>query len=305
MRGQGIGGPVVTQEGKTIVKLPKFDYAIPTTVQEAVALLAAANGTAKLLAGGQSLVPILAFRLAQPSTLVDIGRIAGLDQIEIDATGVRLGARVRWCDIEADPNLAVAHPLLVAAITHVAHYAIRTRGTVGGSLAHADPAAEMPGVAVVCDAEITVVGPSGSRSVPAASFFLGPLTTALKHSEIITQVRLPPWPADRRWGFEEFARRCGDFALAGVAAFYDLDAVGHATNVHIGVLGVSGRPQRLTAAEAVLDGRAVDADTIAAAAEKAAQMVDPPNDIHGTSRYRRALLRSLLERALRSAGTRH
>ena len=283
------------------MKLPKFDYAAPTTVEEAVALLAAANGGAKLLAGGQSLVPILAFRLAQPSTLVDIGRIAGLDQIKIDAMGVHLGARVRWCDIEADANLAVAHPLLVAATTQVAHYSVRTRGTVGGSLAHADPAAEMPCVAVVCEAEITVVGPSGTRSVPAASFFLGPLTTALEHSEIITQIRLPPWPPKRRWGFEEFARRRGDFALAGVAAFYDLDAMGHAANVHIGVIGVSERPQRLAAAEAVLDGCAVDADTIGATAEKAAQLVDPPNDIHGTSRYRRALLRSLVERALRSA----
>jgi aerobic carbon-monoxide dehydrogenase medium subunit len=285
------------------MKLPKFDYASPATVHEAVALLAAGNGTAKLLAGGQSLVPILAFRLAAPSMLVDIGRIAGLDTIEIDAAGIHLGARVRWCDIEADTRLAAAHPLLAAAITHVAHYSIRKRGTVGGSLAHADPAAEMPGIAVACDAEFTLVGPSGSRSVPAASFFLGPLTTVLAPDELITRVRLPPWPRTRRWGFQEFARRRGDFALAGVAAFYDLDTAGHATNTHIGVIGVNDRPQRLAAAEAVLDGRVVDADSITATAEMAAQVIDPPDDIHGTSRYRRALLASLVERALTSAST--
>ena len=134
------------------MKLPKFEYANPTTVREAVALLAAGNGTAKVLAGGQSLVPILAFRLAMPSMLVDIGRIAGLDTIEIGDAGIHLGARVRWCDIEANTDLTVAHPLLAAAITHVAHYSIRKRGTVGGSLAHADPAAEMPGIAVAFDA---------------------------------------------------------------------------------------------------------------------------------------------------------
>src|ERR1700693_2341188 len=133
------------------MKLPKFDYACPTTVQEAVALLATSNGTAKLLAGGQSLVPLLAFRLTAPSMLVDLGRIAGLDKIEIDNAGGHVGARVRWSDIEADARLATSHPLLAAAVTHVAHYSIRKRGTVGGSLAHADPAAEMPGIAVACD----------------------------------------------------------------------------------------------------------------------------------------------------------
>ena len=194
-----------------------------------------------------------------------------------------------------------AHPLLAAAVTHVAHYQIRKRGTVGGSLAHADPAAEMPGIAVACDAELTLVGSSGSRLVPAAAFFLGPLTTALAPDELITQIRLPPWPSARRWGFQEFARRRGDFALAGVAAFYDLDSAGHATNTHIGVIGVDDRPRRLTAAEAVLDGRAVDANAITATAEMAAQVVDPPDDIHGTARYRRALLATLVERALTSA----
>jgi carbon-monoxide dehydrogenase medium subunit len=283
--------------------LPQFDYASPTTVQEAVALLASSNGTAKVLAGGQSLVPILAFRLAAPGMLVDLGRIAGLNSIDIDDAGIHLGARVRWCDIEADARLATAHPLLAASVTHVAHYAIRNSGTVGGSLAHADPAAELPGVVVACDAVLTLVGPSGSRPVPAGAFFLGPLTTALAADELITEIHLPPWPLARRWGFREFARRRGDFALAGVAAFYDFDGTGHAMNTHIGVIGVDDRPRRLAAAEAVLDGRTVDADTIAAAANMAAQIVDPPDDIHGTARYRRALLAALVERALTDAST--
>ena len=293
--------PNCTNQGHCAMKLPKFDYASPLTVQQAAALLAASNGTAKLLAGGQSLVPILAFRMAAPSMLVDLGRIAGLDAIEIDAAGVHLGARVRWCDIEADARLATAHPLLAAAITHVAHYQIRKRGTVGGSLAHADPAAEMPGIAVACDAELTLVGPSGSRLVPAGAFFLGPLTTALAPDELITEVRLPSWPSARRWGFQEFARRRGDFALAGVAAFYDLDNAGRVMNSHIGVIGVDDRPRRLTAAEAVLDGNPVDAATIIATASMAAQVVDPPDDIHGSARYRRALLATLVERALSDA----
>lgn len=285
------------------MKLPKFDYSNPTTVQEAVALLASSNGTAKLIAGGQSLVPILAFRLAAPSTLVDLGRIADLDTIEINNTGVHLGARVRWCDIEADARLVTSHPLLAAAIAHVAHYSIRKRGTVGGSLAHADPAAELPGIAIACDAELTLVGPSGSRLVAAEAFFLGPLTTALAPDELITRIRLPLWPSARRWGFQEFARRRGDFALAGVAAFYDLDNAGHATNTHVSVIGVNDRPRRLTAAEAMLDGGAVNARAIAATADMASQVVDPPDDIHGTARYRRALLATLVERALTSAST--
>jgi aerobic carbon-monoxide dehydrogenase medium subunit len=283
------------------MKLPRFDYASPTTVQQAVALLAAGNGSARLLAGGQSLVPILAFRLAAPSMLIDLGRVAGLDTIAIDDAGVCLGARVRWCDIETDARLSTAHPLLAAAIVHVAHYTIRKRGTVGGSLAHADPAAELPGIAVACHAELTVVGPAGSRVVSAADFFLGPLTTALASDELITQVRFPVWPTARRWGFREFARRRGDFALAGAATFYDLDSAGHAMNTSIGVIGVSDRPRRLEAAEAMLNSRTVDADSIAATADMAARIVDPPDDIHGTARYRRALLATLVTRALTDA----
>src|SRR5438552_5714478 len=192
---------------------------------------------------------------------------------------------VRWRDIEDDERLDAAHPLLKAAIAHVAHYQVRNRGTVGGSLAHADPAAEMPGIAMTCDAEIAVVGKSGARVIQAADFFQGALTTALTLDEIIVEIRLPAWPARRRWGFEEFARRRGDFAMAGVALFYDQHEDGRARDAHVGVIGAGDRPQRLVEVETVLNGSIVDEASIATAARAAAAAVDPPDDIHAGAAY--------------------
>ena len=285
------------------MKPPPFEYSAPGTLEEAVALLAADCG-ARPIAGGQSLMPVLNFRLAAPSMLVDLRRVPGLDRIAIDGDGVRLGAKVRWRDIEDDPRLASAHPLLRAAVARVAHYQIRNRGTVGGSLAHADPAAELPGIAVTCDAEIAVVGAGGGRTISAAEFFTGPLTTALRGDEIITELRLPRWPTARRWGFEEFSRRQGDFALAGIPLFYDEDAQGRAENAHIGVIGTCARPHRVAAAEAAINGRVIDDEAIAAAARAAHAGVDPPQDLHAPAEYRRALVGTLVERALRAAAAR-
>jgi carbon-monoxide dehydrogenase medium subunit len=280
------------------MKLPQFEYACPTTLADAVALLAAHNGEAKAIAGGQSLMPMMAFRIAQPSLLVDLRKLPGLREIKISPDGVRLGALVRWRDIEDDARLDSAHPLLKAAVAHVAHYQIRNRGTVGGSLAHADPAAEMPGIAVVCEADIAATGKAGARTIKAAEFFRGALTTALQADEIITEIRLPAWPRERRWGFQEFARRRGDFAMAGAAMFYDLDKAGRAINAHIGVIGVGERPQRLTAAENALNGQVVDAATIAKIGVIASDAVEPQDDIHASAAYRRALVGTLVERAL-------
>src|ERR1700731_1921226 len=218
------------------MKLPAFEYACPTELAEAIALLAARNGDAKLIAGGQSLVPMLAFRLAAPALLVDLRKVPDLRKIDISTSSIVLGSMVRWCDIQADTGLRTAHPLLLAAVAHVAHYQIRNRGTIGGSIAHADPAAEMPGIALTCEAEIAAVGTSGARAIKAADFFTGALTTALAPDEIIVEVRLPRGPARRRGGFQEFARRRGDFALAAAAVFYDEDARGCATNAHVGVI---------------------------------------------------------------------
>ncbi len=283
------------------MKLPQFEYACPTTIAEAVKLLADSGGSAKPIAGGQSLMPILAFRLASPSLLVDLRKLPGLDKIAISADGIRLGAKVRWRDIQDNQALRTAHPLLVNAISHVAHYQIRNRGTVGGSLAHADPAAEMPGIAVTCDAEIAIVGSKGPRTVRAAEFFTGALSTQLASDELITEVKLPPWPAGRRWGFEEFARRRGDFAMAAVAVFYDQDGGNSAKDAHIGVIGAGSIPRRLAAAEAALNGKAVDAATMEAAGKAASAAVDPPDDIHASAEYRRALVGTLVERALARA----
>jgi aerobic carbon-monoxide dehydrogenase medium subunit len=284
------------------MKLPPFEYACPTTLPEAVQLLASRD-EAKPLAGGQSLVPMLAFRLLQPALLVDLRKIGDLRGIKITENGVTLGAMVRWRDIEDDTRLSTSHPLLKAAIAHVAHYQIRNRGTVGGSIAHADPAAEMPGIALTCEAEIAVVGKSGPRVVQAADFFTGALTTTLAADEIIVEVRLPPWPKDRRWGFQEFARRRGDFAMAAAAVFYDQDSRGRAINAHVGVIGVADRPLRLATVEALLNGQTVDAPTIAKAEAATVAAIDPPEDIHATAAYRRALAGTMVERALKQAVT--
>ena len=306
------------------MKLPPFEYACPATVNEAVALLAAHNGDAKALAGGQSLVPMMAFRVAQPSLLVDLRKLPGLREIKIGADGVRLGAMVRWRDILDDARLAGAHPLLGHAISHVAHYQIRNRGTVGGSLAHADPAAEMPCIAQTCDAEIAVVGKAGARTIKAADFFLGALTTALKPDEIITEVHLPAWPKPRRWGFQEFSRRRGDFALAGIALYYDENG-GKASNAHIGVFGVWGPRdaasivyQGLFAQQhrgqesagiavsdgTALNGHAVDDAIMAKVGEAASASVEAQDDIHASAAYRASLTGTMTERALKAAAVR-
>ncbi len=285
------------------MKPPPFEYARPASLEEAIALLAQHNGDAKAIAGGQSLMPMLAFRLAAPSMLVDITRIQGLNSIDIDENGISLGALVRWRDIERHAELAAAHPLLAAAIRHVAHYQIRNRGTVGGSVAHADPAAEMPGIAATCDAEIIIAGAQGRRSVRAEEFFTGSLTTALAAEELIAAVRLPTWKHGRRWAFEEFARRRGDFALAGVALYYDLDTDAHVVDPHVGAIGVADRPIRLKSLEQLLAGRVVDEALVREAAATAAASVSPDDDIHAPGDYRRSLLGVLVERALaRAAG---
>jgi aerobic carbon-monoxide dehydrogenase medium subunit len=294
------------------MKLPIFDYACPETVTEAVALLAAHDGEAKVIAGGQSLVPMLAFRVASPSLLVDLRKLGDLRQITIDDDGITLGAMVRWRDILDDKRLAQAHPLLAAAVGHIGHYQIRNRGTVGGSLAHADPAAELPCIAVTCDAKIVAVGRSGRRVFEAAEFFHGALMTALQPDEIIIEMHFPIWPRRRRFGFREFARRRGDFAL--VAAAVGFEAVdGKAgqsfaqtfaqtfAHVRIGAIGVADRPIRLAAAERALEGRDIAEDAIVAAATAASAAVAPTGDIHASGDYRKTLIGVMVERALRDA----
>lgn len=286
------------------MKLPDFEYAAPSTPAEVVKLLAAGRGDAKVIAGGQSLLPTMAFRLSQPSMLIDLRNVDGLNEIAVGQDGTVLGARTRWRDIEDNVQLATAQPLLKEAIKHVAHYQVRNRGTVGGSLAHADPAAELPCIAATCEAQMRLLGPAGERLVKAESFFLGPLTTALADDEIILDVRLPYWPAARRWAFLEFARRPGDFALAGVALFYDLDEQQRACNTHVGVVGACYYSKRLPDTEQALNGRRVDAETARAVASVASGEAEPTSDFHASAEYRKALVGTLLERALLAAADR-
>ncbi|WP_424628424.1 FAD binding domain-containing protein [Bradyrhizobium sp. SYSU BS000235] len=281
------------------MKPPVLEYAAPVSVDEAVKLLASRNGDAKVISGGQSLMPMLAYRLASPELLVDLKYLKNLDAIAIGEDGVRLGAKVRWCDIEADKRLTVSHPLLAEAIKHVAHYQVRNRGTVGGSVAHADPSAEMPGIALTCEAKLTIVGASGTRIEDAADFFVGPLQTTLEPDEILTEIHLPAWNAERKWAFLEFARRKGDFAMAGVALFYDLDGKQRIVGAHVGAIGIADRPIRLTEVESLLNGNPLTESLIAAASAKARQTVDPPSDIHAPSAYRAALVSTLLARGLK------
>ena len=282
------------------MKPAAFDYQAPGSLREAIDLLVSDPG-AVVIAGGQSLMPVLAFRLATPSLLVDLRRLPGLGHIAVGDDGVRLGALVRWRDIEDERRLPAAHPLLHAAVAHVAHYQVRNRGTVGGSLAHGDPAAQLPGVAVTCEGGITLAGLAGSRTLGAGDFFTGPLSTLRQPDEIITELHLPKWPSGRRWAFRKYARREGDFALAGILLFYDEDQQGVLSNAHVGVIGACPRPHRLTRVETLLNGHTIDDGLIRQAAATAAEDVDPPDDLHGDAAYRRGLVATLIERGLRAA----
>jgi carbon-monoxide dehydrogenase medium subunit len=286
------------------MKLPPFEYQAPASVGEAIQILADQDGAAKVIAGGQSLIPLLAFRLASPRVLVDLSGIAGLNEIAIGPSGVSIGAMVRWRELDEHAGLRGACPLIAAAVGHIAHYQIRNRGTIGGSLAHADPAAEMPGVAVTCEARIEIAGRTGPRLVDARDFFLGPLTTCLAHDELIKAVHFPPWPKARRFAFEEFAQRRGDFAFAGVALYYDEGPDGTIANAHVGVIGVTPVPCRLDAVEDSLNGRRLDDNVLTLTAKAASASVEPDDDIHASAAYRRALVGTLVERALMAAAKR-
>jgi carbon-monoxide dehydrogenase medium subunit len=284
------------------MKLPDIAYARPASLHDAVALLA--DPDAKLLAGGQSLLPMMAFRLAVPKLLVDLARIPALDEIRFDEDGVTLGARVRWRDIERDLRLAAEQPLLCEGIRHVAHYQVRNRGTIGGSMAHADPAAELPAIALACDAQILVFGADGGRVLAAQDFLLGPLTTALAPTDIITGVRLQTWPQSRCYAFEEFSRRRGDFALAGVCLFYDPDGDGHIAYPRVVAFGATEMPVRVLELERFLMGKPASAATCEAAAEIASASIEAYVDVHASAAYRQSLFGTLVERALKRAMSR-
>lgn len=278
------------------MKPAPFDYVRATSVEEAVAALAAADGDAKLLAGGQSLVPMLNFRLIDAPLFVDINGIESLSGIaETTDGGLRIGALTRHYAVETSDAVRTRFPVVHEAMKHVAHLAIRNRGTIGGSLSHADPAAELPAMSVLLDAVIETANPDGGREIAARNFFLAPLTTALEPDEIVVAVRFPGLPAGAGWGFEEHAQRRGDFAVAGAAAIVvrDGDTV---TEARIALMGVHDTPLRAVAAE-----QAMMADGIEAAAIAAQGEAEPTNDLHGSADYRRHLVGALTRRALTAA----
>jgi CO/xanthine dehydrogenase FAD-binding subunit len=282
------------------MKPAAFDYIIADSVDMAIASLASAGGSAKIIAGGQSLVPMLNFRLLRPSILIDINRIPGLAYINETESDIRVGALTRHYELETSRIIADHLPVLSCAMTHVAHLAIRNRGTVGGSLTHADPAAELPMMAVLLDGELHIASATGTRSVAARDFFLGPLTVDLTDDSIVTEIVLPKLPPRTGWGFEEVARRRGDFAIAAVAATLTLSA-GVIAQARIAVTGVGPTSLRAIEAETFLNGRALDPDLIGEATDAVRSAIEPETDLHASSDYRRHLAGVLAGRAIAAA----
>lgn len=285
------------------MKPAPFEYHAPVTVEEALALLAEHGWDAKLLAGGQSLIPAMNFRLAQPAVLIDLGRVPELAYVEESDGELRVGAMTRQAVLERDPAVASV-PLLQQALPHVAHPQIRSRGTVGGSMAHADPAAELPAVALALGARFRAVGPEGERWIDAADFFLGLLMTALAPDEMLCEVRFPTAGGASGTAFVEMARRHGDYALVGVAATVEVDASGLCSDARVALLSVAEGPWLASPAADVLVGQTPTMDCLSAAADAAAGAIDPPGDIHASADYRRHLTRVLVGRALQQAFSR-
>jgi aerobic carbon-monoxide dehydrogenase medium subunit len=284
------------------VKPPRFGYDDPTTVEETLDLLARHGEAARVLAGGQSLMPMLNFRLARPGRLIDINRVSALGEVVAEpAGGLRLGALVRQRALERSAVIGARSPLIARAMPLVGHPQIRTRGTLGGSLAHADPAAELPAVIVALDARLTLRRTGGTRTVAAADFFVAALTTALAPDELLTEIALPPWPARTGACVLEVAKRHGDFALGGVAATLTLDAQGRVAGARVVCFGVGERPVWVTDAERALVGGAPSAAAFAEAGRLAAASVTPGDDIHASGAYRKRLAGVLTARALSGA----
>lgn len=279
-----------------------IDFALhrPDTTAGAVALLTEYGEDAKALAGGQSLLPLLNFRLARPEHVIDLGRVAGLAEVRRTPDALVIGAMVRQARAERSPEVAAAAPLLAAALPYIAHPPIRNRGTIGGSLAHADPAAELPAVARALDAIFVVRGPGGVREIAAPDFFDGHFTTALAAADLLVEIRFPRAAPGTGAAFAEVARRQGDFALVGVAAQVTLDG-GVLRDVRICVSGVAPVPHRATEAESVLTGHPPDERRRSEAADAVRAAIDPTADLHATAAYRKDVAGVLTERALTEA----
>jgi carbon-monoxide dehydrogenase medium subunit len=284
------------------MKPAPIDYLVPDSLDETLAVLAEHGSDAKPLAGGQSLIPLLNFRLARPTLLVDLNRLAELDYVRaVDDGGLAIGAMTRHSRLERDPQVVAAAPLLSAAAGFVAHPQIRNRGTLGGTLAHADPAAELPVVAVALEARFRIRNATGERWAPAAEFFVGLLTADLQPGELLVEVAVPPMPPGSGWSFREIARRSGDYAHAGVAAVLTRDR-GGCRRARLVYLSLGDGPMRARQAEQLLETEGVSEGTIDEAATlAAASEIEPAGDIHASAAYKRHLARVLTRRALAEA----
>ncbi len=279
------------------MKPAAFAFLRPSTLDEALAALAGDPG-AKVLAGGQSLVPLLSMRLAAPSRLVDINGLPGLDHVTVDESGVRVGALARHADVLADAEARQVQPLVAMALANVAHPTIRNRGTTVGSLVHADAAAEMPVVLRLLGGTLEVASVRGRRTIPADELFVGPLESTVAHDEVAVEAFFPALAPDAGVGFEEVARRHGDYAMCGVAALVRRDG-DRVVSAHAGYLSVSDLPTVVDVTEALADG--VSEETLGHAASRALELLDPADDIHATAAYRAQLVRVLTSRVLRAA----
>lgn len=283
------------------MKPAPFDYLAPATLDEALEILVQRGDEAKVLAGGQSLVPLLNLRLARPALLVDLNRLSDLAYVRPDDGVVRIGALTRQRAVERSAAIGERVPLLAAAIAYIGHPSIRNRGTVGGSLAHADPVSELPCVALALEAEIVARGQKAERRIPAEGFFQSVFTTVLEPNEILTEVRVPALPPRTGWGFEELARRHGDFGIIAVAALLTLKPDGAIERARLSYAGAADRPLRAQRAEAALTGHQPSTATFEEAARLAAGELDPPTDLHATAAYRRTVAVVLTKRALAAA----
>ncbi|MPZ63663.1 MAG: xanthine dehydrogenase family protein subunit M [Propionibacteriales bacterium] len=282
------------------MKPAPFGYLAPRSVDETLELMASHGDDAKVIAGGQSLGPLLNLRLATPAMVIDLNRILELAGISAhDGDGLTIGAMTRQHDAETSPAVAAACPLLAEALPYVAHRTIRNRGTIGGSLAHSDPAAELPAVVTAVRAEMVIRSRSGERTIPAEEFFLGYFTAALEPDELLVAVRVPAVPARTTSAWQEFATRSGDYAIVGVAAVIGLDGAGVVDRASIVCSGIADVPRQLSTAQSALVGQEPTSAVIAAAV--AAQHTDPPADLVGSSSYRRHLVGVLAQRALEAA----
>ncbi|MFI5280317.1 MAG: FAD binding domain-containing protein [Gemmatimonadales bacterium] len=279
------------------MKPAPFEYHAPRTLDEVLARLRQAGGEAKLLAGGQSLVPAMNLRLARPQVLIDLGRVRELDYIREANDHLAVGALVHQRAAERSDAVRRSVPLLARALPFIGHPAIRNRGTIGGSLAHADPAAELPAVVTALDADLVIAGPGGHRVAKPSEFFVSYLTTSLQPDEVLVEVRLPRATPSMRSAFVEISRRHGDFAIVGVALSMDLDSGWRCRAARVAIVGVGPGPVRAVQADRCLEGQVASEALFREAGQIAAKEIDPPSDIHATSHYRRRLTAVLLEDA--------